>query len=63
MSAFNLCDYIYAHILVRDDISLITGLANQVAFKNCAPLPKWNTKTEETAIDDAENLKLVYVDI
>ena len=54
----NLCDYNYAYILVRGDVTVIAALATQVAFKNCAPFTKCTSKIDETKIDDAENLDL-----
>ena len=55
----NLCDYQGNFILVRDDITIEAAPTTQVAFKNCAPFTKCTTKTDETTIDDAEDLDLV----
>ena len=44
----NLCDYNGAHILVRDDITIIVHQAAQLAFKNFAPFTKCISKIDET---------------
>ena len=55
----NLCDCKDAYILVRRDITVIATPQIQVAFKNCAPFTKFNSKIDGTTIDAAENLDLV----
>ena len=55
----NLCDYNDAYILVKGDITVTAAPEIQVAFKNCAPFTKCITKTDETTIEDAEDLDLV----
>ena len=56
----NICDFNDAYILVTGDIIVVAAPATQVAFKNCTPFTKFITKkTDETTIDDAENLDLV----
>ena len=55
----NLCDYNYAYILVRGDITVVAALATQVAFKNCAPFTKCIKKIDETA-NNAEDLDLAW---
>ena len=59
VSKSNFCDYNVAYILVRSDITVVVAPATQVAFKNCGPFTNCATKTDETTIDDAENLDLV----
>ena len=57
---FNICDYNNAYILVKGDITIAgRNIANEVAFKNCAPFTRCIPKTDETTIDEAENLDLV----
>ena len=56
----NFCDYSDAHILVRDDITIIRcNTATGGTFKNYAPFTKCITKVGGTITDDAENLDLV----
>ena len=58
----NLCDYSDAYILLRGDITIIgCDLATEVAFKNYAPFTKFITKSDETTIDDADDLDLVML--
>ena len=52
----NLCDFHYAYILVRGDITIRGNQVTQVAFKNYAPFTKCITKIDGTAIDDDEDL-------
>ena len=56
---FNHCDYDSDYILVRGDILVTTVHATEVAFKNCVPFTKCNTKIDRTTIDDVENLDLI----
>ena len=42
----NLCDFHYAYILVRDDITIRGNQVTQVAFKNYAPFTKCITKID-----------------
>ena len=53
----NLCDYKDAYLLVIDNIK--GHQAAQVGFKICATFIKCITKTDETTIDDAEDLDIV----
>ena len=46
---------------MKGDITIIGHPVNQVAFKNCAPFTKCNTKTDGRTIDDAEDLHLVIL--
>ena len=55
----NLCDYKDAQILVRGDITIIRHQIDQIAFKSYALFTICITKTDETTIDDAEDLDLV----
>ena len=55
----NIYDYSDACILVRGDITVTAASATQVAFKNCAPFIKCNTKIDGTTIHDAKYLDLV----
>ena len=55
----NLCDYKDAQILVRGDITIIGHQIDQIAFKSYALFTICITKTDETTIDDAEDLDLV----
>ena len=49
----NLCDNNDACILVRGDVTIIgRNVANEVAFKNCAPFIKFITKIDAITIDD-----------
>ena len=49
----NLCDYNDAYILVRGDITISgSNIANEIAFKNCAPFTKCIAKIDETIIGD-----------
>ena len=58
----NLCDYSDAYILLRGGITIIgCDLATEVAFKNYAPFTKFITKSDETTIDDADDLDLVML--
>ena len=58
----NLCDYIDAYILVRDDITIIgCNLQTEVAFKNCATFIMCITKIDGTTIDDADDLNLAML--
>ena len=59
VSKSNLCDYNYAYILVKGDITVTAAPAKQVSFKNSAPFNKCITKIDGTTIDDAEDLDLV----
>ena len=43
----------------KNDITVKTAPAIQVAFKNCAPFTTCITKSDETTIGDAEDLDLV----
>ena len=55
-------DFNYTYILVRGDIvTAAHNNPNSVALKNCAPLIKCITKTDEIAIDDVEGLDLVML--
>ena len=54
----NLCDFGYACILVKGDITVI-GPATQVSFRKCGPFTKCITKIDGTIIGDAEDLDLV----
>ena len=55
----NLCDYKDTYILVRGDITVVAAPTTQAAFKNCEPFIKCITKSDETTIDDPEDLDLV----
>lgn len=55
-----LWDFNYIYILVRGDIVTIAH-NNPNSLKNCAPLIKCITKTDEIAIDDVEGLDLVML--
>ena len=56
------CDYNDAYILEKGDITIIgRNLATEVAFKSFAPFTKCITKINETAINDAEDLNLLYL--
>ena len=57
---YSFCDYNYACILLRGDIT-ITGrnLAIGVSLKNCAPFVNCFTKTDGTTTNGAEDLDLV----
>ena len=57
----NLCDYNDAYMLVRGDITVAAAPATRVSFKNCALFTKCITKSDETTIDDAEDLDLVML--
>ena len=52
----NICDYNDAYILVRGDVSIITHVVTQGAFRNCARFKKNITKIYGSPIDDAEDL-------
>ena len=54
----NLCNCNDAHILGRGN-TIMEPQEAQVAFKNFATFSKFITKTDGTAIDDAEDLDLV----
>ena len=45
---FNLCDYNYAYILVRGNITVVVATQTQMAFKNSAPFTKCITKIDGT---------------
>ena len=55
----NFYDYNDAYILLRDNITAIAAPQTRVVFENCAQFTKSITKSDETRIDDAENLDLV----
>ena len=55
----NICDYNDSYILVKADITVTAAPVTQVWLKNCAPVTKCITKTDETRIDDAKDLDLV----
>ena len=55
----NLCDYSDAYILVTRNINVTGGDANtKEAFKNCAPFRKCRTETNETFVDDAQQINI-----
>ena len=59
MLTSNFCDYNYAYILLRADITIIGHNVTQAAFRNFAPFIKYITKSDETSVDDAEDLDFV----
>ena len=55
-----LCDYNNVYILVRGNITIIRHQATQVTFGNSAPFTKCISKTDKTAIDDANLVMPMY---
>ena len=64
----NLCDYSDAYILVKRTITVpITEIAGtpvnntnkKVIFKNCAPFTNWISKTDNTQVDDSQDIDIV----
>ena len=52
----NPCDYNYAYILIRGNITIACNIGERVAFKNCALFTNCITKITGTTIDNAEDL-------
>ena len=56
----SLYDYSDVYILVTEDITDAGGDENiKVAFKNCAPFPRYVTHINDEHIDTAENLDII----
>ena len=50
------CDYNYAYVLIRGNITIACNIVARVVFKNCALFTKCITKNNGTTIDNAEDL-------
>ena len=58
----SLYDYSDAYILVTGNIDVVGGDNNRkVAFKNCAPFRKCKTEINETFVDEAEHINIVWL--
>ena len=56
----NLCDYSDAYILVTGDIKVVAIVADtNVAFKNCAPIARCVTHTNDEHVETAEGLNII----
>ena len=64
----SLCDYSYAYILVKGNISInntagagaaANNTNKKVTFKNCAPFTNCISKIKNTQIDNAEYIDIV----
>ena len=64
----SLCDYSYAYILVKGNISInntagagaaANNTNKKVIFKNCAPFTNYISKIKNTLIDNAEYIDIV----
>ena len=64
----SLCDYSYAYILVKGNISInntagagaaANNTNKKVIFKNCAPFTNYISKIKNTQIDNAEYIDIV----
>ena len=57
----NLCDYSDTYILVTGDIKIADIAANtNVAFKNCAPITRWQHINDEH-VETAENVDIIML--
>ena len=57
----NLCDYSDTYILVTGDIKIVDIAANtNVAFKNCAPITRWEHINYEH-VETAENVDIIML--
>ena len=56
----SLCDYSDAYILVTRNITATPNATTQVIFKNCAPFEKCRTEINETFIDEADFINIIY---
>ena len=68
MLSSSLCDYSDAYKLAKRNISVnntaaegaaANNVAKKVVFKNCAPFTNWTSKTNNTQIDNTEDIDII----